>query len=357
MAAAGPTHGIARYILRLLEYIPELAPEIVFELLVPEADLREAGDRFPNHRLIPTQTRPFDVFEQFELPYLAWRRRPDVIHFPSVAVAHCLGVPTLVTVHDLIPFLFEPKLSRRLFALLVLGPVARRADRVLTVSHHTKLDTIKYLGVDSARIQVSYNGVDRPSTVIDSDVVGRYKIERPYLLCVSNPKPHKNVAFLLRAFAKLSLPLQLVLVSPGSEELDRLMSSDSRVIRVHPIPEDDLQSLYAQAWAAITPSLYEGFGLPPAEAMGHGTPVLVANAGSLPEIVGEAGLLFDPTDESSLIRQLSLLYDNRVLRERLREAGLKRVERFQWRESAKEHVELYRAIASRSSVPKGSLST
>lgn len=344
MAAGGATHGIARYIIRLLEHMPELAPDIELDLLVPKADMIEAARRFPNYRLIPTLTRPFEILEQFELPYLAWRHKPDLIHFPSIAVAHCLGIPTLVTVPDLIPFLFEPKLSRRLYARLVLGPVARRADRVLAISERTKDDIIEKLAVENSKIQVSYIGVDPPSRALDPGVMARHNLERPYLLCVSNPKPHKNLAFLLRAFAKLSLPLQLVLVSPASEELDHLVRCDPRVLRVHPLPEEDLQSLYAQAWAAITPSLYEGFGLPPAEAMGYGTPVLVANAGSLPEVVGEAGLLFDPTDEASLISQLTLLYHDQELRNQLKEAGPKRVLRFQWRESTKDHIDLYRAI-------------
>jgi glycosyltransferase involved in cell wall biosynthesis len=348
MATNGPIHGIARYIVRLLEIIPQQAPDMTFSLLVPRGALAQARRRFPEHELIPVRARPFSLLEQVELPFRVALSRPDLVHFPSIALAHCPG-PFVITVHDLIPFLMQPSLIKRLYAHLVLRPLTRRAAGVIVPSYHTKQDITSLLGVPDSRVRVSYNGVDRTGKVPESrKVAERYGLNRPFLMCVGNPKPHKNLAFLLQAFAGLDLPLQLLLVSSSSPELSVLTNVDSRVVRVHPLSEQDLKALYSTAWAVVSPSLYEGFGLTPAEAMAWGTPVLVSHAASLPEVVGDAGLLFDPTDENSLRAQILRLYHDPQLYDRLATEGPRRVRDFRWEDAASRHVEIYRGIHDRS---------
>ena len=212
-----------------------------------------------------------------------------------------------------------------------------------------KFDLEAYLAVPREKIRVIPNGVSarfRPTEDEESTtrIVTGLGVHRPYLLFVGNPKPHKNLSFLLEVFARLAPTtpaLSLVLVGAATPALrsqlgDRAARAGlgGRVTLLGHLPSDPLVALYQGALALVFPSRYEGFGLPALEAMACGAPVVASAAGALPEVIGEAGWLLPPDDHDAWITALRALWDDVPLRDKLRAKGLERAQAYPWRRTA-----------------------
>jgi glycosyltransferase involved in cell wall biosynthesis len=272
----------------------------------------------------------------------------DAVHYPLTVPSPRVNAPTIVTLHDVqhrdLPEFFGP--ARRSFRRLAYDRAARSAEAVVVTSEFVRERAREVLDLDSARIHVVPLAIDHS--------VFRPQLEErePMVLYPARGWPHKNHARLFKAFASLreTRPqLRLVLTGGGLERLEALPEG---VESLGEVPASQLASLYRRAACLVYPSLYEGFGIPPLEAMACGCPVAASNAGAIPEVCGDAAVLFDPTDVEAMAAAM-LEADTR--RDELSTLGLARAALFTWDETARQHEDVYRAAVS--AAPAGSPTT
>ncbi|MFA6111720.1 MAG: glycosyltransferase family 1 protein [Candidatus Latescibacterota bacterium] len=361
----GRMTGIGRYLRNLVAHAATTRPDHPLFLY---GNQRTAAVEWPAN--VTTRVAPEAVtlwWDQVILPCLATQDRVEVFLSPYVKGPLRLTCPMAITVHDLM-FLRFPAYTgwrrwpRNLLFLAMARRVGARADLVFTDSEYSARDLERFLGVDRARVQVVPLGIEeRYRPVTDPELLdqvrSRYRIVMPYILYLGNFKPHKNVGALLRAYAGLpeGVRSRFALVLAGREdpwqreqvELARRLGLDRQALFVGRVDEADLPALYSAATVFAFPSLYEGFGLPPLEAMACGTPVVAANCTSIPEVVGEAGLLIDPQAEGALTAALRRLLEDEELRRRLREQGLERAGHFRAADLCERQVQLLEGLAER----------
>ena len=302
------------------------------------------------------------------LPLRLRALRADVYHGPAVFLPHVkLGYRTVVTIHDLVSFLFPETVPRKysLYMRLMTRLAARSADRVIAVSHATKTDLEQVLGVPSSKIVVIHEAVGpefaRPvSPEAVEAVVLRYGLRRPYCLFVGNLEPRKNLPTLIQAFAEVRRRLaatgrapQLVLAGTRAwfhagifRAVEQHRLGDDVVFTDY-VPLAELPALYAGATCFVFPSLYEGFGLPVLEAMAAGAPVVAARAGSIPEVAGDAALLVDAHTPGELTAAIESVLTDPALRERLVLRGRARAAEFEWNAVARQTLAVYQAVYER----------
>jgi glycosyltransferase involved in cell wall biosynthesis len=268
----------------------------------------------------------------------------DVLHYALTVPLPRTDLPTVVTLHDVqhrdLPDFFG--LGRRSFRRVAYDRASRTASAVVVTSEFVRGRAVELLGLDPTRVHVVPHGVDH-SLFHPSDEEER----EPFILYPARPWPHKNHARLLEAFVSLrdTRPrLRLVLTGGGLERLDPLPEG---VTRLGSVSAERVASLYRRAACLVFPSLYEGFGLPPLEAMACGCPVAAADAGAIPEVCGDAAVLFDPTDVESIAAGI-LEADERS--QELREKGLARAAAYTWEETARLHEAAYEVAASEAPV-------
>lgn len=316
--------------------------------------------QFPNFevRLLskPTPLVRVPLALAFEL-----RRRPvDVLHVQYTAPPFC-PAPVVATIHDLafehMPETFTRRGSMQL--KLTVRRTAQRAARIATVSEYSRQDLLRTYKLSPEKVAVTYNGIEShftPQTESPdeaSDIRRHFGISRDFLLAVGSLQPRKNLVRLIRAYAKLraehsGFAPQLVIVGRKLWLADEIFAEVRRqrwaedVILTGYVADADLAQLYRTATAFVYPSLFEGFGLPPVEAMACGTPVVTSNVSSLPEVVGDAALLIDPCDDQALAAALLQIVNDQPLRAKLREQGIIQAGKFTWRAAAEKTLQLYR---------------
>lgn len=315
--------------------------------------------QFPNFnvRLLPKPTPLVRV--PLALAAELMFRPVDVLHVQYTAPPFC-PVPVVATIHDL-AFEHMPETFTRRGSLqlkLTVRRTARRAARIATVSEYSRQDLLHTYRLSPEKVAVTYNGIEshftaQPASPEEaSEVRRRFGISRDYLLAVGSLQPRKNLVRLIRAYAKLrsensGFRPQLVIVGRKLWLADEIFTEVRRqrwsedVILTGYVTDEDLPKLYRAATAFVYPSLFEGFGLPPVEAMACGTPVITSNVSSLPEIVGQAALLIDPCDEQALMAALQRITSDQPLCTRLREQGIVQAGKFTWRAAAEKTLELY----------------
>lgn len=354
--------GIGRYIRNILQNIAGIDGNNQYSVLVNDSSeyLLESGNlKFCTTRFkVPI----YSIREQFMLPSDIRRQDPDLVHYPSFNVPRLSAAPAVVNIHDL-TYLVQPEacpnFAARLYAGYMLRMAAKKAARIITGSEYTKKDIVKRLGVAPGRITVIYNGVDslfRPSGEGEAAqrVAARYGITEDFIFYVGNHGVNKNLKRLLEAFSMLKRrDCQLILAGktdPRRKPLYDLVGTlglEGRARFIGVVPEEDLPCLYSTARLFVFPSLQEGFGLPPLEAMACGTPVVSSNATSLPEVVGDAAVTFDPEDTESMAGAIERVFGNRGLREELKGKGLERVKKFSWRTAAEKTLKVYEEVVNR----------
>lgn len=355
--------GNETYIRNLITALAELDRENRYTLYfsVPEA-AEVWRNRYTNFavRLLPPHTPLVRV--PLTLAYELRRRPVEVLHVQYTAPPFC-PAPVVTTIHDLafehLPETFTRRGKAQL--RLTVRRTARRAAHILTVSEYSRQDIRKTYRMPADKITVTYNGCEEQFTPLRAEeetavIKRKFGITKDYLLAVGSLQPRKNLLRLLRAYAKLreqqpDFQLQLVLVGRQLwlyQEILREIKQQgfaADVIVTNYVRDEDLPALYRSAVALVYPSLFEGFGLPPLEAMACGTPVITSNTSSLPEVVGQAALLVDPYDETAIARAIWQIARDAPLRKHLQEAGLVQAKQFTWREAAKKTLAAYRAAA------------
>lgn len=296
--------------------------------------------------------------------YLAYelRRRPvDLLHVQFTAPPFC-PVPVIASIHDLsFEHLPETFTRRGAWQLqLTVRRTAQRAARVVTISEYSRQDLIQTYRLPPEKVALTplapaplYSQM--PATPDEATQIKlRYGIAREFILAVGSLQPRKNLVRLIRAYARLraerpDFTTQLVIVGRKLWLHDEIFAEVARqpwaedVILTGYVPEEELPALYRAAAVFAYPSIFEGFGLPPLEAMACGTPVITSNTTSLPEVVGEAALTFDPYDEASLAECLLRALCDEALRTLLKVAGPARARQFTWRNTAEKTLRLYQA--------------
>jgi glycosyltransferase involved in cell wall biosynthesis len=348
--------GIASYIVNLLRHLPGTASEMEYTVFLSERRYEgPPGLRLQISRL-PTNRPPVRiVWEQALLPWVARREGIDLLHNMAFVGPLASTCPFVVTVHDL-SFLFYPhsfRSLRRIYLRVFARMSVRRARRVIAVSESTKRDLVEIYGISPAKIDVIHNGVDASFQPLPADQVDAFRLQRGlpdrFVLFVGTLEPRKNIARLIEAYARLPQERPpLVLVGGKGWFYDEIfgrveaLELTDEVHFVGFVPAEDLPLWYNAAELFVYPSMYEGFGLPPLEAMACGTAVITSTASSLPEVVGKAGQLADPTDTDALATAMEQVLGNRDLQEQMQAAGLVQAAGFSWEKAARQTVDSYR---------------
>lgn len=369
-AAVNQGAGIGRYARQMTSALLQLDRDNEYVLLAPSASAGSPNQDTEitlgrgNSRLVrlPLSERALVVLWhrlRLPVPVELFGGQLDVFHSPDFALAPVWKARTLVTVHDLsfkrVPDCFEPRLLDYLNR--VVPRSVARADLVLADSESTRKDAIELLHLAPDRVSVVYAGVDDGfRRVTDTGrleaVRSRYSLPQRFVLSVGTLQPRKNYVRLIEAFARLNGADDLHLVISGARgwlysdifrRVDEL-GLGSRVLFPGYVAEEDLPSLYTLAEVFAFPSLYEGFGLPPLEAMACGTPVVASTASSLPEVVGDAACLVDPLSVENIASALQGLLDSPARRSTLGELGVGQARRFTWTHAAQRLLELYRSV-------------
>jgi len=337
-----PTTGVQRY---------------AYELIRGWDEMLERGEVNPQHYHIkiltpqtPNPIKPYihipvqqvgvlkgNLWEQIELPFYS---HGELLFNPG-NIAPVLKFKQAVTIHDTSVFAvpysysFSFKLKYR-FVFLVL---AKTAQRIFTVSRFSKNELEKYCNVSPRKIEVIPEGSDHIARIHANETVfARHKIgSKPYILTVGSLAPHKNLAIVFRA-AEMLPPDEIDFICVGADfgkwfKKDTLSTSE-RVKKIGYVTDEELKALYQRAIALVFPSVYEGFGLPPLEAMACGCPVIVSNTSSLPEICGNAALYFDPYQPQDLMEKINYIINTPQLRNELRERGFVQAQKYNWHTTA-----------------------
>ena len=358
-----PPSGTGTYLEQLLDELPRVAPGDEFLVIDPARSERDQRAR----RLLP-DTLKNDArvrrlrwetvgFEQAARPL-----RPDLLHIPSFAAPLRSETPFVVTIHDAIPFVlpaYQASLPMRAH-LALMRRTTSRATLVLTPSEAAADDLNRVLGIPRERIRVTPEAADprfapAASRQLRSDLAERYGLHGPYIFNVGGLDVRKRVDLLIEAFAlvrhRLPAGTKLLIggkahsgnpaVYPPIEPLIAELGVGNDVILTGWLGDDEKLALYQAAAAYVTPSIYEGFGLTPLEAMACGTPVIAANRTSFPEVIGDAGLLVEP-EVGPLSRAIVRLLNDPALQRELSDRGLARAGQFSWRRLAEQTVSAYR---------------
>jgi glycosyltransferase involved in cell wall biosynthesis len=313
--------------------------------------------------------------------YLALRKilreqRCDLMHMPSLLwlPPYLPPCPFVVTVHDVLDYMYRASNGRGLSNSLHFYStrfVLRHASRIMAVSNFTKNDVSRLFGIPGSRIEVIYNAIDERFMQGHSSpderqfISERYQVNYPFVLYAGRISPHKNLVRIIEAFSSLKAELgkddlvsDLKLIIIGDEvsrhpDLRRTViksgvQNDVRFLGFVPI--DVLRIFYDSAKVFVFPSLYEGFGLPPLEAMSHGTPVVTSNTSSLPEVVGNAAVLVNPENVFEISKALYRSLTDRALREKLKQNGYEQVKRFSWENSVARVLQVYDQVGNPSRV-------
>ena len=364
-------HGVGRY---TFEMARELAKNYSEHQLIVFYNPTYSNTRFnletlgsyPNVTLVETRLRLFWPQQQLLWFWLLRRYKIELFHTPFFDAPLLAPCPVVVTIHDLIFDRYPEYMPQRHFRLyyrMMMRLSLRRAAAIVTVSEATKQDLMELYAIDSEKVAVTPAAAAadyRPITMIQAEEIrARYNLPPRFALSVGTCRPHKNMATLVKAFAAIAPDTDAALVLAGKADprwpddiapLIERFKLHGRLIQPGHIAEADMPALYTLADVFAFPSLVEGFGLPPLEAMACGTAVVASNASSLPEVVGEAGILVAPEDVSDLSRALLVTLKSRVYRQKLERQSLNRAAHFTWQQTARLTMEAYQAVLNRRSV-------
>lgn len=348
--------GIHHYMRALLAELPAADPGLRYTAFVgpraalPDADLRWARTAWPTHRPAVRV-----LWEQAVLPWLAVRQRIDLLHALAFVSPVWLPCPSVVTVYDL-SFDVTPQrvpAARRGYLSTLTRLSCRRARRVIAISEHTRAEVSRRYGIPMERIDVAAPGVDPAARPLPRAEVESFRRRRGlpdrFVFCLATLEPRKGLPTLIRAFAQLRMPDVRLVLAGGKgwgtraviEQIEALNLGD-RVSLPGYLPADELPLWYNAAEVFVYPSTYEGFGIPPAEALACGAPVIVSDAASLPEVVGDAGVRVPPGDERALADALRRLLSDAAERQSLASRGPGQAGRFTWAKTAAATAAAYR---------------
>ncbi|MGA7905984.1 MAG: glycosyltransferase family 1 protein [Candidatus Sulfotelmatobacter sp.] len=362
--------GVGTYIRNVVRTLGRLDHETAYLLIGSPAKVQEIGPLPANFRMVALAEPERSLKSFLEFRAVVKRLECDLVHIPNLfSIPRALPCPYVMTVHDMLEHMSRAREQSGFWRSLhfqLTKRVLRGAARIFAVSNFTKNEIEKLFGIPAERIEVVYNAIDERflrghATAADRQLIAeRYLVTYPFLLYAGRISPHKNVVRMIEAFSALKTELEkdqafpdlkLIIIGDdlsGNPDLRRTVirsgvQNDVRFLGFVPI--EVLRIFYDAAKIFVFPSLYEGFGLPPLEAMAHGTPVVTSNVSSLPEVVGNAAVLVNPENVFEIMRALHRVLLDRPLREKMKERSYQQAARFSWEKSVRRIMDAYQDIA------------
>jgi glycosyltransferase involved in cell wall biosynthesis len=355
--------GLGRYVQKLVEKLEKVDLDNQYVIFLRKENWSEYQPTNPNFQKILADYPWYSLKEQIFLPFKIYQSKVDFVHFPHFNVPLLCFKPFLITIHDLILKRFP---TRRASALnpvmyflknlayqLVIFSAVKRAKKIIAVSNYTKRDILKYFKVKKEKVKLIYEGVSLRIVPGTLETISK-DVPKEYLLYVGNAYPHKNLERLVLAFNEILRDekysnLKLLLVG-GMDYfykrlrkfvLDSASQVQSSVIFTDFVSDRELSVLYQKASLYVFPSLYEGFGLPPLEAMYYQLPVVSSNSSCLPEILGEAAVFFDPENIHEIAEKIKQVLEDKPLQRTLINRGLLVIKKYSWLKMAREIKTVY----------------
>lgn len=353
--------GIGTYTENMLSQLLSMDSENYYHIYWSGGDYERFNSK--NSKVIMTSRKHHRFFQQNYIPGNLVKEKIDLYHVPQngIGLIDSISCKKVITIHDLIPYIMPETVGRGylLKFLKEVPDIIQYCDAILTVSNWSKKDILKFFPIDEKKIFVTPLAADIKYKPLDKEwcrymLDKKLNIKKPFILYIGGFSPRKNVRSLIMAFSQIygNLNKEYDLVIAGSlkdegnslKELCDKLQISSNIIFTGFVDEDMLPILYGGTELFAYPSFYEGFGLPPLEAMSCGTPVITSNVSSIPEVVGDAGILIDPYDTSNLMEALANTLNNDSLKNKLSIAGLERSSQYSWRNTALSTLSSYRQI-------------
>lgn len=355
--------GLGRYVEELINELQRIETKHRFVLFLKPENFEACKITNPAFEKVIVDAHWYTIKEQLLMPKAIQQAGVDLMHFPHWNVPIFSSVPFVVTIHDLI-LLDDPSSAKA----TTLGPIryaikrfgyhrvlhraVEKSKTIVAVSEATKVSILSHFKVNADKIEMIHEGVTPLHHSITPPLHhSTTPVTPPYFLYVGSAYPHKNLESLLHAFAFFTdayPDAKLVLVGKNDKFYDDLQKEvkeigipDGRVVFTGFVPDDQLASLYENASLYIYPSRFEGFGLPPLEAMLHGTPVASSSRGPLPEVLGDAAIYFDPDDIEQMVSVMEQALTNETLRKDLRRKGSEQVKKYSWKTMAEKTMKVY----------------
>lgn len=343
----GQKTGFGFYVKNLVDALEKVDPKDKYVKISPQTE-----------KDFSTPQRLF--WDQITFPGKAKKAKVELLHQPCFSAPLFYKGKIVVTCHDLISIFFPENLplASRLFYSKWMPFSYKRADMIIAISEHTKRDIIALLKIPEEKIRVIHSAASKDFKLVKSksklnQVQKKYKTGNKYFLDVGTIEPRKNLPFLVRAYAlAVREGVQENLIITGKkgwyyESLFKLVDElelNNKVIFTGYVEESDLPALYSGATAFVFPSIYEGFGLPPLEAMACGVPVISSNTSSLPEVVNKAGILLPPKDERLWAKNMVKISKDKKLAVTLSKLGILQAKKFSWENTAEKTIQVYKEV-------------
>ncbi len=365
--------GLGRYTQKLVDYLEEIdggSEERIYYVFLKKDNFDLFQPKHKNFKKVVADYHWYTFAEQLAFPFILYKHKLDLVHFCHFNVPILYFKKFIVTIHDLILFHYPTQKNTtlnkyfyflKLFAYrLTIKYAAKRGKKLIAVSEYTKQDIKKNLKTEDSRLEMIYEGCDWKCFLAKGDsqnILEKYGIIKPHLLYVGNAYPHKNLERLLLAFSRLGSEFKnILLVLVGADDFfyNRLKKfvkekEIQNVVFVGYVSDEDLDILYKEAELYIFPSLYEGFGLPPLEALAKGAPVISSNKTSMPEILGDSVEYFDPKDANGLTnlieKKIGLNEQEKSKeKEEIKNKITELLEKFDWKKQAEQTLEIYKKV-------------
>lgn len=361
----GPKQGgLGRYIEQLILNLEQIDIQNQYVIFLRRENWNEFEPKNQNFKKVKADIGWYGFAEQFKLPSIIKKEKIDLMHFPHWNVPIFYNQNFIVTIHDLLLLHYPTRQASTLGPLLywlknklfriTLNHAAKKSQKILTISEFSKNDIVKTLAINSKKIDVTYlaprhivEGEKPPFSLFD-----KYKIHKPYWLYVGVAYPHKNLEKLIdgwKIFYNKNSNYQLVIVGKTNYFYKNLTNYIKQnnvhdVILTDFVPDDQLPEFYKNASLYVFPSLHEGFGLPPLEAMQYNLPVISSSKTCLPEILGNSALFFDPNDAHEIAHCASVAIHDQNTRTNLIENGKNILKKYSWNKTAVSTLEIYNSI-------------
>ena len=357
--------GIGRYVERTTEELLKLDKQNDYVFLIRDKERKKYSlDSYKNVKMVTANYRWFTFGEQLGLLKIINTLKPDLVHFPNFAYPVLYTRKFVLTVHDLTLFEYKTINSSRNTRLVyeikhlamrfAFWMGVHRAKFVIVPTEFVKRQIVKKYRLNPARVCVTHEASDGRLAATGKIDLKKFSITKPFLLCVGNAYPHKNLERLVEAFAKVidehKLNIQLVIAGKKDVFHERVEAEvvkdklEDRVVFTDYVTDAELAGLYEKAELYVFPSLSEGFGLPGLEAMAYGLPVVSSNATCLPEVYGDAAEYFDPLSVDDMASVIAKLYNDKKRQAELIKNGKEQIKKFSWEETARKTLAVYKKV-------------
>lgn len=357
--------GLGRYTQKLIENLEKLDDNNEYFVFLRKENFEEYRPKNKNFRKVMADYGWYTISEQLNMPKILNKHNLDLVHFPHFNVPLFYKKPFVITIHDLILLHFPTTKATTLNFIfywikflaykIVIRNAILRSRKIISVSNFTKNDILEHYNVPLKKISVTYEAADaieKNSALPENEILKKYGIIKPYVMYVGNAYPHKNLEALVLAYREIkNKNLQLVLIGKEDyfyQNLKSLVKKEGidNIIFAGFVPDEELNAIHKNALFYIFPSLYEGFGLPPLEAMIREIPVASSNILCMKEILGENAFYFNADKKENISKAINDFSENRELRTELAKRGLQWTKRYSWKKMAEKTLAEYKSINS-----------